>query len=239
MPLFFSFLGECKLTILSKIGHVLTTDLSKDLLFKRKENQNDEYLFLEDLRKRRSIYHLGKKVTYPQAELVSLIKEAVYCCPSVLNCQSTRVVILLQNSHEQFWVMVKEIQKKYMHEKAYDGMALKIDDCMAAYGTILYFEDLNVLQKLQKLRPMQADDFTIWSEQSSGMAQFAVWSLLASLDLGAALHHYNPNIDEDVLQYYDLPKHWQLKAQMTFGSILRPADAKLYEDEQEVFRVFL
>lgn len=226
------------MTILSKIGHVLTTDLSKDLLFKRKENQSDEYQFLEELRKRRSIYHLGKKVTHSQEDLIAYIKEAVYCCPSVFNCQSARVVILVQNSHEQFWTMVKEIQKKYMHEKVYDGMALKIDDCIAAYGTILYFEDQNVLQKLQKLRPLQADDFEVWSEQSSGMVQFAVWSLLASLDLGAALHHYNPNINEQVLQQYDLPAHWQLKAQMTFGSIMTPADAKTYEDENEVFRVF-
>ncbi|MDM1758831.1 MULTISPECIES: nitroreductase family protein [unclassified Acinetobacter] len=226
------------MTILSKIGQVLATDLSKDILFKRKENQKDECNFLEELRKRRSIYHLGKKVAYPQDDLVSLIKETVYCCPSVLNCQSTRVVILLQKSHAQFWAMVKEIQKKYMHEKAYEGMALKIDESMAAYGTILYFQDLDVIQKLQKLRPLQANDFEVWSEQSLGMVQFAVWGLLASLNLGAALHHYNANINDEILQYYDLPSHWQLKAQMTFGSIMTPADAKSYEDDQVIFRVF-
>lgn len=226
------------MTILSKIGHVLTTELSKDLLFKKKENQADEYHFLDDLRKRRSIYHLGKKVSYDQEQLISLIKETVYCCPSVLNCQSARVVILIQNSHEQFWKMVKDIQKQHLHEKAYEGMAIKIAECTAAYGTILFFEDLNVVKKLQKFRPLQANDFEVWSEQSSGMVQFAVWSLLASLDLGAALHHYNPNIDTHVMEHYSLPQHWQLKAQMTFGSIVTPADVKSYEDENQVFRVF-
>ncbi|AWL29042.1 hypothetical protein DJ533_10910 [Acinetobacter defluvii] len=227
-----------KMTLLSKIGHVLTTELSRDLLFKKKDNQLDEYQFLEDLRKRRSVYHLGKKVAYPQEELVALIKETVYCCPSVLNCQSARVVILVEKAHEQFWKMVKQIQKKYMNEKVYDGMVIKIDECVAAYGTILFFEDTQVIQKLQKFKPLQAHDFEIWSEQSSGMVQFAVWSLFASLDLGAALHHYNPNINDEILQHYELPKHWQLKAQMTFGSIVTPASTKSYEDENQIFRVF-
>lgn len=237
MSLFFIFWGSV-MTILSKIGHVLTAELSKDLLFKKKDYTADENLFLENLRKRRSVYHLGKKVSYDKEVLVQFIKEAVYCCPSVYHSQSARVVILVQQSHEQFWIMVKEIQRQQMHEKAYEGVALKIDQCRAAYGTVLFFEDQEVIQKLQKLKPLQAEEFEVWSEQSSGMVQFAIWTLFASLGLGAALHHYNPSINAQVTQNYDLPPHWQLKAQMTFGSILSPADEKIRENESEVFRIF-
>lgn len=237
MSLFFISWGSV-MTILSKIGHVLTTELSKDLLFKKKDNVSDEYPFLENLRKRRSIYHLGKKVPYQKDELIQLIKETVSCCPSVQNSQSARVVILIQQSHEQFWTMVKDIQRQHMHEKAYEGVALKIDQCCAAYGTVLFFEDQQVLQKLQKLKPLQAEEFEIWSEQSSGMVQFAVWALFASLGLGAALHHYNPSINIQVIEKYNLSQHWQLKAQMTFGSILSPADEKICVEADETFLVF-
>ena len=55
---------------------------------------------------------LGKKVHYSQAYLAELIQAAVRSCPSALNSQSSRVVVLFGESHEKFWDIVKEVQRK-------------------------------------------------------------------------------------------------------------------------------
>ena len=95
-----------------------------------------------------------------------------------------------------------------------------------------------MIQSLQKQRPLQADEFPLWSEQTSGMAQFAVWAALSSAGLGAALHHYNPAINPMVIEQFNLPQSWVLKAQLAFGSINQAASEKIIEDDTVLFRVF-
>lgn len=114
---------------------------------------------------------------------------------------------------------------------------VRLDRCMSAYGTVLFFEDLAVIHTLQKKRPLQAVDFEKWSEQTSGMVQFAVWTALSSTGLGASLHHYNPNIDAETIKMFDLPESWQFKSQLIFGSIMQPAAFKTELDDDQLFRV--
>jgi len=75
--------------LLNKIGHVLTADLTKDFKFKKKQADAPfEITFVDQLKKRRSIYELGKKVHYSQAYIAELIQESVRSCPSAYNSQS-------------------------------------------------------------------------------------------------------------------------------------------------------
>ena len=90
------------MAFLTKIGQVLKTDISKESLFGKKEEEAVQYSLIDDLKKRRSIYELGRKVYFSQNYLTQLIKEAIRCCPSALNSQSVRVVILMENTHYQF-----------------------------------------------------------------------------------------------------------------------------------------
>ncbi len=226
------------MAFLTKIGQVLKTDISKESLFGRKEEETVQYSLIDDLKKRRSVYELGRKVYFSQNYLTQLIKEAVRCCPSALNSQSVRVVILMEDTHYQFWQNVKKVQKQYVPEHVFEGAVVKIDRCADAFGTVLFFEDQQVIQSLQKQRPLQADEFPLWSEQTSGMAQFAVWAALSSAGLGAALHHYNPAINPMVVEQFNLPQSWVLKAQLAFGSINQAASEKIIEDDTVLFRVF-
>ena len=57
------------------------------------------------------------------------------------------------------------------------------------------------------------------------MLQFAIWTALEDLGLGVNLQHYNPLIDEDIKQIFDLPDSWDLVAQMVFGEKLEDAPA--------------
>ncbi len=70
------------------------------------------------------------------------------------------------------------------------------------------------------------------------MVQFAVWTALAGVGLGASLHHYNPSIDAKLSQMLDLPPHWALKAQLIFGGIMQVPEQKHELLDDTVFRIF-
>lgn len=226
------------MTILARLGQVLKTDISTDVIFKKKNIEEKEYDLLDDMRKRRSIYTLSNRVSHSPEYLTELIKQAVRCCPSAQNAQSARVVILLEYAHYNFWEMVRDVQRNQLPERIFEGASVKLDRCSSAYGTVLFFEDLAVIQALQKQKPLQAHDFEIWSEQTSGMVQFAVWAVLSSTGLGASLHHYNPDINIKTAKMFELPESWQLKSQLVFGSIVKPASIKSELDDSSLFRVF-
>ena len=66
------------------------------------------------------------------------------------NSQSTRIVVLFGESHQSFWDIVKEIQKRHVPSAIFEGVEIKIDQCADAFGTVLFYEDQNTIQQLQK-----------------------------------------------------------------------------------------
>ena len=56
--------------------------------------------------------------------------------------------------------------------------------------------------------------------------------------MGASLQHYNPIVDEEVAQTYDIPANWKLRAQLVFGSIEAPAGEKTFMDDAARFKSF-
>ena len=50
------------------------------------------------------------------------------------------------------------------------------------------------------------------------MHQLVVWTGLEAEGLGASLQHYNPLIDDEVKQEWNVPANWKLIAQMPFGN---------------------
>jgi len=226
------------MALLAKIGKVLNTDISTGLIFKKKDHTENTYNFLSDMQKRRSYYELSNRVSLNSEYLTQLIKDAARCCPSALNSQSARVVILLDQTHIKFWEMVREVQYRTVAEAIWESIDVKVDRCSAAFGTVLFFEDQTVIQALQKKKPLQSNEFKLWSEQTSGMVQYAVWTALASAGLGASIHHYNPMIDLQTTALLDLPPNWQLKAQLVFGTILENSDLKIQQEDEVLFKVF-
>ncbi|MDO2948390.1 nitroreductase family protein [Aeromonas simiae] len=195
--------------------------------------------FIDQITHRRTIYALGDKVSHTPEQLTALIQEAVRQSPSAFNSQSSRVVILFGEHHHQLWDIVKAELKKLVPAEAYAQSENKVNGCFrAGFATVLFFEDQDVVKDLQAKFASYADNFPIWSEHSTGIAQFAVWTALAQEQLGASLQHYNPIIDEAVRQAWNLPESWRLRAQMPFGSIEQPAGEKPFMDDAARFRVF-
>ncbi|WP_343682325.1 nitroreductase family protein [Acinetobacter baylyi] len=194
--------------------------------------------FLDKIKQRRSIYAIGKNVALEQDKIEDLIKDAVKHSPSSFNSQSSRVVILFGESHHKFWNIVRETLRKMVPAEAFAGTNAKIDSFSAGLGTVLFYEDQKVIEGLQEQFKLYADNFPVWSEHSSAIAQFATWTALAEHNIGASLQHYNPIIDEEVAATFDVPASWKLRAQLVFGSIEAPADEKSFMNDAERFKTF-
>ncbi len=65
-----------------------------------------------------------------------------------------------------------------------------------------------------------------------------MWTALSEINVGASLQHYNPIVDEEVAQTYDIPANWKLRAQLVFGSIEAPAGEKTFMDDAARFKSF-
>lgn len=194
--------------------------------------------FIENIKKRRSQYALGKNLALSQAQTTELIQAAVKESPSAFNSQSTRVVILHGEHSEAFWGLVKEALRPLVPADNFATTETKVDSFAAGAGTVLFYEDQKVVKGLQEQFALYADNFPVWSEHASAIAQFAVWTALANADIGASLQHYNPLVDAAAAARWDIPSNWTLRAQMPFGSNEGAFSEKTYIADSERFMVF-
>ena len=194
--------------------------------------------FLDHIKQRRTIYAVGKNVALTPEQIESVIKEAVNHSPSAFNSQTSRIVTLFGESHLQFWNVVRETLRKIVPDAAFEGTNAKINSFAAGYGTVLFYEDQDVVKALQEQFALYADNFPVWSEHSSAIAQFAVWTALSEQNVGASLQHYNPIVDAEIAEIFYIPANWKLRAQLVFGSIEAPAGEKTFMAEADRFKKF-
>jgi len=193
--------------------------------------------FIALAKQRRTIYALGKNLPVAEDVVVEIIKEAIRQAPSAFNSQSSRALILLGKEHEQFWELTREQLRKIVPEESFAATSQKVDGFAAAAGSVLFFEDMDMVKGLQEQFAAYADNFPVWSEHSTGIAQYAVWLALAEKGIGANLQHYNPLVDADVQRTWNIPASWKLRGHMNFGSIDAPAGDKTYMDDDKRFIV--
>lgn len=195
--------------------------------------------FAEALEHRRTYYSIGSESPVQDEVVVHIIRTAVKYVPSSFNSQSTRIVLLLEAEHSKLWNIVKDKLKAIVSKEQFEQTVAKIDGCFSCgHGTILYFEDQAVIEGLQTAFPTYSANFPVWSEQTSGMHQLAIWTMLEDVGLGASLQHYNPLIDDEVRATWDLPKTWKLVAQMPFGIPTGDPGEKEIKDLSERIKVF-
>ena len=194
--------------------------------------------FLDQIKQRRTIYAIGKNVSKDQSAIEQIIQDAVRHSPSAFNSQTSRVVTLYGASHTKFWNMIREALRKVVPAEAFANTDAKINSFEAGFGTALFYEDQDTVKALQEQFALYADNFPVWSEHSTGIAQFAVWTALAEQNIGASLQHYNPIIDDEAAAAFDIPANWKLRAQLVFGSIEAPAGEKTFMEDSERFKSF-
>lgn len=174
--------------------------------------------FKNAMENRRSYYVLAKESTVPDAEIQKILEAIILNVPSAFNSQTARLALLLGAQHDKLWgEIVMNTLRKIVPAEKFAPTEGKINTFKAAYGTVLFFEDMPVVEALQQKFPSYKDTFPVWSQHTSAMHQFAAWCMLEDAGMGASLQHYNPLIDDEVKKTWGLPKEWRLIAQMPFG----------------------
>jgi len=195
--------------------------------------------FLSAVQSRRSIYAISKEKTISNERVQEIVEDALKYTPTSFNSQSGRIVLLFDEQSDKLWKLTTEALRR----KVGDGEAFKAtEEKMAAfgsgYGTVLFFEDQSVVEGFQQQFPGYADYFPLYSQHSSGMLQFIVWTALEQEGLGATLQHYQPLIDEDVQKEWNVPSNWKLVAQMPFGKAAAEPGEKQFQPIEERMKVF-
>lgn len=184
--------------------------------------------FLKAIQNRRTIYNISNEAVVSDDTLKALIETAVTHVPSAFNSQTSRVILLTGDSHKKLWDIALNQLKAIIPEANFQSTNDKIASFAAGYGTILYYEEQDTIKELQNQFPIYAENFPVWSQQASGMLQFAIWTALEMEGMGASLQHYNPLIDAEAAKEFEVPKSWKLIAQMPFGKPIIGAGEKTF-----------
>lgn len=169
------------------------------------------------MKNRRTRYDITNASPITDERIQEILADAITYTPSAFHSQSSRAILLLGERHQKLWDIVMETLRARVPAEKFAPTEAKIQSFAAGHGTILYFEDMNTVTAMQENVPNYAENFPIWSNQSAGMLQYAVWTSLSQEGFGASLQHYNPIIDDDVKTEFKVPDGWKLLAQMPFG----------------------
>ncbi|KYK59728.1 nitroreductase family protein [Drechmeria coniospora] len=187
---------------------------------------------------RRTIYKLNKDANISASRIRELVEKATLHTPSSFNAQSNRAVVLLGAEHDKLWELTTNTLKAIVPEEKWQSTADRMAMFKGAAGTIMFFNDENVVHDMQAKFPSYADRFPIWANQSNAMQQWMLWTALELEGLGANLQHYNPLIDEEVAKIWDLPAGWKLNAQLVFGGKSAEAGEKQFKPLDDRVKFF-
>ena len=194
--------------------------------------------FYEAIEGRRSHYAISNEEIVSDDKIEEIIEHAIKYTPSAFNSQTARVVLLLDKHHTKLWDITKEALRKIVAEENFAPTNEKIDAFNAGYGTILFFEDHNIVEHLQKEFPTYKDNFPIWSKESSGMHQFNIWTSLQLHGYGASLQHYNELIEDQIREEWNIPDGWKMRAQMPFGKPISQPKEKEFQPIEDRIMVY-
>ena len=123
---------------------------------------------IEFLKKRRSIYAIGKNIELNNEEITELIEGAVKNSPTAFNSQTVRAVITFGESSDRVWdIVLDELRKVVKDDGAFLKTKEKIATFKAGFGTVLYFTETATVKKLEKDFPLYADNFATGRNKAS------------------------------------------------------------------------
>ena len=179
--------------------------------------------YIDALKKRRTQYALGRNLSCPE-ELIALVRTRSSTALVVQLAKLARAGAVRRRKREALGSGHRSrAQGRPGRRLRQDRSQLK--SFAAGAGTILFFEDQDVVRSLQEKFALYADNFPVWSEQAGGMAQLSVWAALANAGVGASLQHYNPLVDADVARGGTFPPAGSC-ARRCRSARTKPASAK-------------
>lgn len=185
--------------------------------------------FTELVQSRRTRYAIGNNTDVSKETVIARIREVAREIPTALNSQTSRLVLVFGEDNEKLWRYILDVQKDVMPAAMWEKMSGVMEVAKGAFGTVLFFEDLDAVATNMPLQPARAEAY---KQNNNANVQFATWLALTELGLGASLQHMNvghaEGYDKGILEMFNLPANYELIAQMPFGSIEGEANPKQY-----------
>ncbi|KAL1404988.1 putative nitroreductase [Vanrija albida] len=171
---------------------------------------------------RRTYYGLtNAPLPISDADVQTIVEEAIKHTPSSFNTQTSRAVVVLGDKNKQLWDAIWAAQKELLPEAAQAGFKEKFDNAYSSgHGTVVFFEDAEGIKKFIDGSAAFAASIPTWSANTNGIAQYIVWSTLATHGIGANLQHYGQNVppvQAAIQKFLGVPESWTLVAELPFG----------------------
>lgn len=96
----------------------------------------DKMSFLEAVKNRRSIYTLTKDIPISDDRVQELVTAAMENVPSSFDSRSTRLTVLLNDEHDQFWDFVKEVLRPHLTDETWPATEQRLNGFRAGHGTV-------------------------------------------------------------------------------------------------------
>lgn len=187
---------------------------------------------------RRTYYGISKESDISDERIAELVNHAAKHAPTAFNSQGARVILLLGEQHDKLWNITKEALRKIVPADNFASTEEKINSFQNGYGTVLYFEDQQVIENLQEKFALYKDNFPVWAQQSNGILQYIIWTGLEIEGFGVSLQHYSELIEADVKKEWNIPENWKLIGQMPFGKPTAQPNKKEYQPLEDRVKVF-
>ncbi len=182
--------------------------------------------FQDLVAKRHSTYHIGRNTDRTPEEVTEYLRELTQWVPTASHSQTSRLVLVFGDKHEALWDEIHDVQSKVLSDEMWETMGGVIAGAKQGLGTVLFFEDQEAVQAM----PTSDATRETYSQHNNANHQYATWLGLTELGLGATLQHFNIGYeqghDKSIKELLDLPDNYALVAEMPFGSIETPAEAK-------------
>ncbi|XAO26521.1 hypothetical protein I312_105358 [Cryptococcus bacillisporus CA1280] len=179
--------------------------------------------FFEAVTARRSYYNLTNKSTLSNAQLQEIVEKSVKYVPTSFNGQQSRAVLVAGSKHNELWDKITETHLRTLKgDKGQEEFwANKIrDQYRAGYGTVIFFEDQDIVNGFSAKMPAFSQAFPIWSENSAGILQYITWTALAAEGHGASLQHYaqySAETQAAITELVDVSPNWKVTGLLPFG----------------------
>ena len=189
----------------------------------------------ELVKKRRSQYMIGNDTDLTNEEIVERITEIVRDVPSASNSQTTRVAFVFGDKNVELWDHILDVQKDVLQGDMWERMSGVMEGAENGVGTIIFFEDLKAVREM----PTSPSRVEVYKQNNDANVQYATWLALTEMGLGGTLQHmnvgYEQGFDKSVKELLELPEHWEMQAQMPFGSIEgEPGEKEYIADNERV-----
>ena len=173
---------------------------------------------LAAMEKRRSIRVLKPAPDFDYGLVERILKKAMLV-HSAFNMQSYRILHLKGQENDRLWDMVEDALFKKIGAEKFEKTRMKdkISGFRNGNGTLLFFEDEDVVEEKGNIAKSYKETFPKWSQQGSGIIQYAIWLMLTAEGLSASLQHYDNLIIDTVRATWNIPENWALISQMPYG----------------------